>query len=402
LNFLDKKFAVLLLCISALCANCDVFAQGGIIKLGLLTDMSGPYTDIDGPGGEEAIKMAIADFGGTIAGKKIELIVFDHQNKTDLAASKAREWIDRDGVNVLFGGGASAANLAMAKIAADKKVPFIVNGAGSTRLTNEDCTPYTVHYAYDTMAQAKVTGQAVVKEGGKAWYFLALDTAFGSSMVEDATDVIKKNGGTVVGSTKHPASVSDFSSYMIQAQASKAQILGLADAGTDSVNAIKSANEFGITGQMKLAGMLIFINDIHSIGLNKTKGMYVADSWYWDLNSETRAWSQRFFKKMKKMPSSVQAAQYSATTQYLKAVEVAGTVDGTAVMKRLKKIKISDIYTKDGYIRDDGRMIHSMYLMQVKKPEESKYPWDYYKVLQKIPGEESFTSKAESKCSVWK
>jgi branched-chain amino acid transport system substrate-binding protein len=376
--------------------------SGDVVKIGYITDLSGVYSDIDGQGGIEAVKMAIADFGGAVNGKKIELITADHQNKADLAASKAREWFDQQGVDMLLGGTNSGTNLAMAKVAAEKKHPFISIGAGSARLTNEDCTPYTVHYAYDTVALAKGTGSAVIKQGGKTWFFLAADYAFGASLESDTARVVKANGGTVLGDVKAPLSASDFSSFLLQAQASKAQILGLANAGGDTINSIKAANEFGITKTMKLAGLLMFINDVHSLGLNLTQGMYLTDSWYWDKNDETRTWSKRYFEKMKKEPSSLQAADYSAVTQYLNAVKATGSDDADKVLAQLKKAKINDMYAKNGYIRADGRMIHEMYLMQVKAQSESKYPWDYYKIVASVPGEEAFTTKAESKCSLWK
>ena len=372
------------------------------IKIGMITDLSGTYSDVDGNGGAEAVKMAIADMGGMINGKKIEFVVVDHQNKADIAASKAREWFDQQGVDMLIGGTNSGTNLAMAKIAAEKKKVFISIGAGSARLTNEECTPYTVHYAYDTIAVARGTGSTIVKQGGKSWYFLAADYAFGQSLEKDASDVVKANGGTVLGSAKHPLAASDFSSFLLQAQASKAQILGLANAGGDTINAIKAANEFGITKTMKLAGLLMFINDVHSLGLKLTQGMYLTDGWYWDQNDETRAWSKRYFAKMKKEPSMLQAADYSATMTYLNAVKTLGTDDAEKIMVHLKKTKINDMFAKNGEIRGDGRMVHDMYLMQVKTPAESKYPWDYYKVIATIPGAQAFATKAESKCALWK
>lgn len=376
--------------------------SGDVVKIGFITDISGLYSDIDGQGGVEAIKMAIADFGGTVNGKKIEVVSADHQNKADIAASKAREWFDRDGVDMLIGGTNSGTNLAMAKVALEKKKPFISIGAGSARLTNEECTPYTLHYAYDTVALAKGTGAAVVKQGGKSWYFLTADYAFGASLEGDTANVVKASGGTVVGSVKHPLSASDFSSFLLQAQSSKAQILGLANAGGDTVNAIKAANEFGVTKTMKLAGLLMFINDVHSLTPKLTQGMYLTDSWYWDQNDESRKWARRYFDKMKKMPSSLQAADYSATLQYLNAVKAAGTDESEKVLAKLKSMKFNDMYAKNGYIRGDGSMIHDMYLMQVKTPAESKYPWDYYKVVQAIPGDQAFTTKAETKCASWK
>jgi branched-chain amino acid transport system substrate-binding protein len=376
--------------------------SGDTIKIGFITDLSGTYSDVDGPGGAEAIKMAIADMGGMINGKKVEFISADHQNKADIAASKAREWFDQQGVDMLIGGTNSGANLAMAKIAAEKKKVFIAIGAGSARLTNEECTPYTVHYAYDTVALARGTGGTIVKKGGKSWYFMTADYAFGHSLEKDTSDVVKANGGNVVGGVKHPLAASDFSSFLLQAQASKAQILGLANAGGDTINTIKAANEFGITKSMKLAGLLIFINDIHSLGLGLTQGMYLTDGWYWDQNAESRAWAKRYFAKMKKEPSMLQAADYSATMTYLAAVKATGTDDSDKVMAHMKKTKINDMFAKGGEIRPDGRMVHDMYLMEVKTPAESKYPWDYFKVVQTIPGAQAYMSKAETKCTLWK
>jgi branched-chain amino acid transport system substrate-binding protein len=383
-------------------ASANAQISGDVVKIGFITDISGLYSDIDGQGGAEAIKMAIADFGGTVNGKKIELVTADHQNKADIAASKAREWFDREGVDMLIGGTNSATGLAMAKVAAEKKKPFISIGAGTARLTNEECSPYTVHYAYDTVALAKGTGGAVVKQGGKSWYFLTADYAFGASLENDTAAVVKASGGQVLGSVKHPLSASDFSSFLLQAQASKAQILGLANAGGDTINAIKAANEFGVTKTMKLAGLLMFINDVHSLTPALTQGMYLTDSWYWDQNDDTRAFAKRYFSKMKKMPSSLQAADYSATLQYLNAVKAAGTDDTEKAWEKFKSSKINDMYAKNGTIRADGSMIHDMYLMQVKAPNESKTPWDYFKIVATIPGDQAFTTKAETKCAAWK
>jgi branched-chain amino acid transport system substrate-binding protein len=376
--------------------------SGDVIRIGLITDMSGLYSDIDGPAGAEAIRMAVADMGGAINGKKIEVLSADHQNKPDVAASKAREWFDTQGLDLLIGGTNSGASLAMAKVALEKKKPFIAVGAASSALTNEQCSPYTIHWAYDTVALAKGTGNAVVKAGGKSWYFLQADYAFGAQLMNDASTVVKAAGGTVVGSVKHPLSASDFSSFLLQAQASKAQILGLANAGGDTINAIKAANEFGITQSMKLAGLLMFINDVHSLGLKATQGMYLTDSWYWNRDPEARAWSRKFFEKHKRMPSSLQAGDYSAAWQYLNAVKATGTDDADKVMAQLRKTKINDIFAKNAFVRADGRMVHDMYLMQVKTPKESTEPWDYYKVVQTFKGEEAWTTKAETKCALWK
>lgn len=400
----SSTMALALTAAFALTAAAPASAQysGDVVKIGIITDLSGVYSDIDGQGGVEAIKMAIADFGGTVNGKKIEFLFADHQNKADIAASRAREWFDEKGVDMLIGGTNSGTSLAMSKVALEKKKPFIVIGGGTARLTNEECTPYTMHYAYDTVAMGKGTGSAVVKQGGKSWYFLTADYAFGTSLENDTTKVVKANGGSVLGAVKHPLSASDFSSFLLQAQASKAQILGLANAGGDTVNSIKAANEFGLTKTMKMAGLLMFINDVHALTPKLTQGMYLTDSWYWDQSPEATAWSRRYFEKMKKMPSSLQAADYSATMTYLKAVKAAGSDDTDKVMAELRKTKINDMYMKGGYLRGDGTIVHDMYLMQVKTPEESKKPWDYYKVVQTIPGEQAWTTKEESKCASWK
>jgi branched-chain amino acid transport system substrate-binding protein len=376
--------------------------SGDVIRIGFITDLSGVYADLDGPAGAEAIKMAVADMGGAVVGKKVEVLVADHQNKPDVAAAKAREWFDTQGVDMLVGGTNSGTNLAMAKVAQEKKKLFISVGAATSALTNEQCSPYTVHYAYDTTALAKGTGNAVVKAGGKTWFFLTADYAFGSQLQNDTTKVVEEAGGKVIGSVRAPLSASDFSSFLLQAQQSKAQILGLANAGGDTINSIKAANEFGITKTMKLAGLLMFINDVHSLGLKATQGMYLTDSWYWNRDAETRAWSRKFFDKFKRMPSSLQAADYSATAQYLSAVKATGSDDSDKVLAQMKKTKINDMYAKGGWIREDGTMIHDMYLMQVKSPDKSTEPWDYYNIVETFKGEAAWTSKSESKCAVWK
>lgn len=389
-----------LLACGSLAASAQI--SGDVIKIGIITDMSSVYADIDGAGGVEAIRMAIADMKGQIGGKKIELIFADHQNKADVAGSKAREWFDTQGLDMLIGGTNSGTSLAMAKIAAEKKKPFISIGAGTSRLTNEDCSAYTVHYAYDTVALANGTGAAVTKSGGKSWFFLTADYAFGVSLQTDTSAVVTKSGGQVLGSVKHPLNASDFSSFLLQAQSSKAQILGLANAGGDTINAVKAANEFGVTKTMKLAGLLMFINDIHSLGLKTTEGMYLTDSWYWNQSPEARAWSRRFFEKMKRMPSSLQAADYSATMHYLKAVEAVKSDDGDKVMAQMKATPINDFYTKGVIRKEDGRGVHDMFLLQVKSPKESTEPWDYFKVVTRIPGNDAFTKIADSKCPLVK
>ena len=371
------------------------------VKIGFITDMSSLYADVEGKNGAVAIQMAIDDFGGKVLGMPIELLTADHQNKADIAASKAREWIDTQGLTMLFGGTNSGTALASAKVAAEKKRVYINNGAASSALTNDQCTPYTVHYAYDTVALAKGTGSAIVDTGGKSWYFLTADYAFGHALEADTSTVVKAKGGTVVGTVRHPLNASDFSSFLLQAQNSKAQILGLANAGGDTINAIKAAKEFGIGKSMKLAGLLIFISDVHSLGLRNTEGLQFTTSWYWDLNDDTRKFAARFFEKTKRMPTEIQAADYSATMNYLKAVEAAKTVDADKVMATWRGMKMSDFFAS-GQLRADGRYVHDMYLMEVKKPSESTKPWDYYKLVKKLPGDTVFTTKAESKCALWK
>ena len=373
----------------------------GPVKIGFITDMSSVYADLDGPAGGEMIKWAAQDFGGKVLNRPIEVLTADHQNKADVASSKAREWIDKDGLSMLIGGTNSGTSLAMAKLAEEKKRPFFSIGAGSARLTNEACSPYTVHYAYDTVALAKVGASALVKAGGKSWFFLTADYAFGHSLEGDASTIVKANGGTVAGAVRHPLNASDFSSFLLQAQSSKAQVLGLANAGGDFSNAMKSAKEFGITKTMKPMGLLVFITDVHSLGLANAEGLQVADSWYWNQDDASRKFAKRFFEKFKRMPTSVQAADYSAASNYLKAVQTAGTTDADKVMATLKGMKIDDFYNK-GQIRADGRMIHDMYLYQVKSLKESTTPWDYYKTIAKVPGEQAFTTPAESKCALLK
>jgi len=370
------------------------------IKIGFITDMSGLYADIDGQGGLEAIKMAVADFGGTVLGKKIEIVSADHQNKADIAASKTREWVDQDGVTVIFGGTNSGTALATAKVAAEKKRIYINNGAGTSALTNEQCSPYTVHYTYDTIALANGSAKGMMDKGLKTWYFLTADYAFGYALEKDATNVINASGGKVLGTSKHPLNASDFSSYLLQAQNSKAQVLGLANAGGDTINSVKAANEFGINKTMKIAGLLVFITDVHAIGIKNAQGLLATEAWYWDQSDQSRKFAGRFIEKMKRMPSMVQAGNYSSTMTYLNAVKAAGTDDSDKVMAQMRKTKINDMFTKNGYIRKDGTMVHDMYLFEVKAPSEVKSPWDYYKLVSTLSGEKAFTIPPDSKCAL--
>ncbi|MBC7395702.1 ABC transporter substrate-binding protein [Variovorax sp. RTB1] len=397
---MNKKLTALAIAMGALTLATAAQAQEKV-KIGFITDMSSLYSDVEGKGGVTAIQMAIDDFGGKVLGQPIELMSADHQNKPDIAASKAREWIDTQGITLLFGGTNSGTALAMAKVAQEKKRVYINNGAGTSALTNDQCSPYTIHYAYDTVALAKGTGGAVVDQGGKSWFFLTADYAFGQALEADTTAIVKAKGGTVLGAVRHPLNASDFSSFLLQAQNSKAQILGLANAGGDTINSIKAAKEFGINKTMKIAGLLVFLSDVHSLGLKNTEGLLHTTSFYWDLNDKTRAWSKKFFDKTKRMPTDVQAADYSFTTNYLKAIEAAKTTDADKVMAQLKSMKIDDFYGK-GQIRADGQYIHDMLLVQAKSPAESKQPWDYLKVIKVMPGEQVFTTKAETKCATWK
>ncbi len=380
------------------------FAQisDDVIRIGVSTDLTGVYADNTGAGSVEAVKMAVADMGGAINGKKIEVLVVDHLNKGDIAASKGREWLDRHGVDVIIGDGASSAVLPVARIAAEKKKIYIAVGTSTPRLTNEECTPYTVHYAYDTVALSRGTAQAVTRNGGKSWYFITVDYAFGHSLEKEAGAVVEAEGGKVVGSARHPINAPDVSAMILQAQASKAQILGLANAGGDAINTVKAAREFGALKNMKMAGLLFAIPDVHALGLEITQGMYLTDGWYWDQSPESRAWSKRYFAVMKKQATMAQAGSYSAVTTYLKAVKATGTDDSDKVMAEMKRTPIKDMFTSHGVIRPDGRMVYDMSLMQVKSPAESKYPWDYFKKVGTVVGSEAYTQKAESKCALWK
>ncbi|WP_292931720.1 ABC transporter substrate-binding protein [Noviherbaspirillum sp.] len=375
-----------------------------VVKIGILTDMSGLYSDLSGEGSVAAAKMAVEDFGGKVLGKPIEVISADHQNKSDVAAGKAREWFDAQKVDMINDLVTSSTALAVVDIAKQKNRIAIINGAGATRLTNESCTPNSIHYSWDTYALANGTANAVVKQGGDAWYFITADYAFGHSLEKDSSDVIKANGGKVLGSAKHPLNASDFSAFLLQAQSSGAKIIGLANAGGDAVNAIKAANEFGIgkSGKQHLASLLLTINDIHSLGLNVAQGLYGTEAFYWDLNDETRAWSKRFAAKMKKMPNMIHAGVYSSTMHYLKAIQAAGTDEAGAVMKKMKETPINDFFAKNGKIREDGRMVHDMYLVQVKKPSDSKGAWDYYNVKAVIPGDQAYQPLSKSACPLVK
>ncbi|WP_398472627.1 ABC transporter substrate-binding protein [Tardiphaga sp.] len=388
-----------------LAATSGTMAQNKPLKLGAILDMSGLYADITGPGSEAAAKMAAEDFGGEVLGRKVEIVVGDHLNKADLSANIARDMLDNQGVEAIIDVAASATALAAGEIAKARNKIIMYSGPGAIRLTNEACGPYTVHYAYDTYAQANVTGLATVKQGLDSWFFLTADYAFGQDLERDTSNVIKKSGGKVLGNVRHPINTADFSSFLLQAQSSGAKVVGLANAGGDTINAIKQAAEFGLTksGGQKMSPLLAFISDIDSVGLETAQGLVLAEAFYWDLNDETRAFTKRFQERNKgRAPTSAQAGVYSSVGHYLKAVKAAGTVEPGAVMAKMRELPVNDMFAKNGKIREDGRMVHDMYLFEVKKPAESKGRWDYYKLLATVPGDQAFQPLSESRCPLVK
>ena len=373
------------------------------LNIGLLLDMSSVYADVTGAGSETAARMAVEDFGGKVLGRPIEVLVADHQNKPDIASAKAREWFDNEHVSALLDVAASAPALAVMDVAKQRNKIVVMNGPGASSITNEACIPTSIHYVYNTYALAHTTGKAVVAQGGDSWFFLTADYSFGYQLEKDTADVVTASGGKVLGDVKAPLNTADFSSFLLQAQSSKAKIIGLANAGADLTNSIKQAAEFGIArGGQKLAGLLVYDNDIHALGLQATQGMVLASAFYWDMNDETRKWSKRFYERLHKMPNMSQAGVYSSTMHYLKAVEKAGTDETEPVMKVMRETPINDFFAKNGHIRPDGLMEHDMYLFQVKSPAESKDPWDLYKLLATIPGDQAFQPLAASRCPLVK
>ena len=374
-----------------------------VVKIGVLTDMNGPASTPTGQGSVTAAQMAVDDFGGKVLGKPIEIISADHQNKADIASATAREWFDTQHVDALMDVAASATALAAIEVAKNKNKIVVLNGPAAVRITNEGCTPVSVHYAYDNYALSHGTGAAMVKAGYDTWFFITADYAFGHDLEQNTAAVVKASGGQVLGSVRVPINSSDFSSALLQAQSSKAKVVGLANAGGDTINSIKQAAEFGIVrGGQKMAGLLVFINDVNSLGLEAAQGMLLTNAFYWDRDDESRAWSQRYFQRMNKMPNMTQAGIYSATTHYLQAVQAAGTDETSAVMEKMRSTPINDFFVKNGKIREDGRMVHDMYLYEVKKPSESKGQWDYYKFVATIPADQAFLPLSESKCPLVK
>ncbi|HYQ81986.1 MAG TPA: ABC transporter substrate-binding protein [Anaeromyxobacteraceae bacterium] len=378
-----------------------------VVKIGVLTDMTGYYSDLAGPGSVLAVKMAVADFGGTVLGKPIEVVSADHQNKADIASNTARKWFDEDKVDAIVDLVSSSTAGAVMPVAAEKKRITLLSGPATTAFTGDKCTAYNVHYTYNNWALANGTGREVVKNGGDTWFFITADYVFGHSLEADTTNVVKAAGGKVLGAARHPSpGTTDFSSYLLQAQASGAKIIGLANAGLDTVNCVKQAKEFGITPKQTLAGLLVFITDVHALGLANAKGLYLTESFYWDLNDDTRKWSKRFQEqpdnKKKAMPSMIHAGLYSAVTHYLQAIKAVGTDDADAVIAKMKATPVNDFFAHNGVIGPDGLHRHDMYLFQVKSPEESKYPWDYYKLVKKIPAAEAFPTVEMQKCPLVK
>lgn len=374
-----------------------------VVKIGVLTDMSGQFSHESGEGAVTAVKMAVEDFGGKVLGKPIEVVVADHQNKPDIASALARKWFDVEKVDMIANLINSSIALGVSQLAKEKDRIAIVNGSGSSRLTNDACTPNSIHYAYDTYALAKGTGAALLKAGEKSWYFLTADYAFGHALESDTSAIVKSLGGEVVGSVRYPPETFDQSSFLLKAQASKAQVVALAGSGTVLVNAVKSAQEFGIRkGGQELAGLLVWITDIKSMGLDLAQGLVLTNAFYWDRDDETRAWSKRFYERMKRMPHMGDAGDYSSTMHYLKAIAAAGTDDAQAVMRKMRELPVNDFFAKNGKIREDGRMVHDMYVYEVKKPSESKGEWDYYKLREVIPGDQAFRPLKDSACPLVK
>ena len=378
---------------------------GGAVKIGVVNDQSSIYADLSGLGGVEAARMAIEDFGGKALGKPVELVSADHQNKPDVATNIVSKWYDTDNVDAVFDVPNSSVMLAVQEIARKAQKLVVVSTGATSDFTGKACSPYGIHWTYDTYAVAHGTGKVMVEQGGDTWFFITVDYAFGHALERDTAAFVKAAGGKVLGALRHPFPNQDFSTYLVQAQASKAKIIGLANAGSDVINTIKQAAEFGIarpgSGQ-RLAGLLLFDSDIHSLGLPTAQGIVMTTGFYWDFNDDTRAFSKRFFQRRNAMPTMVQAGVYSAVLHYLKAVQAVGSKDSLPVIKKMKETPVNDFFAKDGHIREDGRMVHDMYLAQVKTPQESKYPWDYLNILKVIPGQEAFRPLTESECPLIK
>lgn len=394
--------ASLLVVLGATSAAASAAISDDTVKIAVLTDLSGAYSGNVGPGSVLATKLAIAEFGGQVLGKPIELVVADHMNKVDIGSAKAREWLDQDKVDVITELGNSAVALAVMNIAENKQRMTMVTGAGATRITSEECKPTNVQWVYDTYALAKVGTMPLVESGTKSWYFITADYAFGHSLENDGSRFIKEAGGKVLGSSRYPFPGSDFASYLLSAQSSGAQGVALASAGADLQNEIKQANEFGLTESQKIVAMLMSITDVHGVGLDAAKNMNFAETFYWNLDDESRAFSRKFYKEFGKMPTALQAGQYSAVLNYLRAVEKSGSDNVTDVMKTLQNMPIHDAFARNARLRKDGKLLHDLYLVSVKSPADSKEPWDYYNIVKTVGGEQAFMPLSESKCPLLK
>ncbi|RJF73927.1 ABC transporter substrate-binding protein [Rhodopseudomonas palustris] len=403
MHFIQRAAAAVTLAAPLLLGGSAFAQQPGPLKIGLLGDFQSVYSDIGGAGNVEAAKMAIEEMGGTMFGQPIEFISADVQNKPDIAASLARKWYENEGVDMIVDLPTSATALAAMEMSKRFEKIMIVTDAASSDITGKSCSPYTAHWTYDTYSNAHTVGSAIVKNGGDTWFFITADYLFGHSIERDTGEVVKANGGKIVGSARHPLNNADFSSFLLQAQSSKAKIIGMANGGGDTINTIKQAAEFGIVaGGQKLAGIVMFISDIHSLGLKMANGLIITEAYYWDLNDRTRAFGKKYFERMKRMPTMNQAATYSATLHYLKAVKAANSKDTKTVLAKMREMPVRDAFTDNGFLREDGRMVHSMFLFEVKKPEESKAPWDYYKVLAEVPGDQAFRPLKDGGCPLVK
>lgn len=382
--------------------SAPALAQGGPVKLGVLTDMSSLYADNGGQGSVVAAQMAVDDFGGQVLGRSIQIVAGDHQNKADVGATIARRWIENENVEVVLDVPNSAVALAVQGITRDKKKLFLATGAATSRLTGDECSPTGIHWTYDTYALSQGTTRAMSRLGANSWYFISVDYSLGAQLEADSRKVIDAMGGKVIGAVRHPLNTPDFSSFLLQAQSSKADVIALADTGGDFINVVKQAGEFGITQRQKLVGLLVFIADIHSLGLQSAQGLMLSSAFYWDLNEDTRAWSKRFIAKTQKVPTMIHAGTYGAVMHYLRAVQAAGALDGPTVAARMRAMPVNDLMTKNGRIREDGRLVRDMYLFRVKSPEQSKYKFDYYELLATIPGEEAFRPMEQGGCPLLK
>ena len=398
---LAAPFALLLTASTALMPNAaNAQISGDTVKIGILTDMSGPFADFAGPGSVVAAELAVEDFGQKVLGKPVKILSANSELKPDVASARAREWFDVEGVDMINELTGSTIALGISQLAREKNRIAIVNSAAVTALTNEQCSPNTVHFAYDIYSIASATVEPIVKTGGKTWFFLTQDTTGGSSLEETVTKFLGASGGRKIGAVRHPLNAQDFSSFLLQAQASKAEVIALANSGSELINTIKGAREFGIVqGGQKLAATNVFITDVHALGLPVAQGLLLATSFYWDYDDQTRAFAKRFFQRMNKMPTMSQAGTYSSTKLYLNAIQQAGTDEPAAVMRKMREIPVNDIF-KNGRLREDGSVMHDMFLAEVKKPSESKAPWDYYKILAVVPAEKAYQPMEKSRCSL--